>query len=117
RIYYLFSSTDYRVVRCEDCGLVFLNPQPSDDELGRIYGTNYFLGRETAEGRRLAHEIKQATAQGYLSEIARYRGATTNGRLLEIGCGEGDFLELAETSGWDVTGIEYSTAACDQARR
>jgi len=37
--------------------------------------------------------------------------------LLEIGCGEGDFLELAETSGWNVTGIEYSQAACEQARQ
>jgi glycosyltransferase involved in cell wall biosynthesis/ubiquinone/menaquinone biosynthesis C-methylase UbiE len=37
--------------------------------------------------------------------------------LLEVGCGEGDFLELAEAAGWNVTGIEYSQAACEQARR
>jgi glycosyltransferase involved in cell wall biosynthesis/2-polyprenyl-3-methyl-5-hydroxy-6-metoxy-1,4-benzoquinol methylase len=115
RIYYLFSSADYRVVRCEDCGLIFLNPQPSDEELGQIYGVDYFLGSETEEGRRLAREIKQATAKSYLAEIARYRGAAV-GRILEVGCGEGDFLELAEVSGWTVTGIEYSPAACERAR-
>lgn len=115
RIYYLFSAANYRVVRCDDCGLVFLNPQPSDEELGRIYGANYFLGSETEQGRRAAREIKQATAKGYLAEISRYRGSAA-GRMLEVGCGEGDFLELAEASGWDVTGIEYSAAACDCAR-
>jgi len=57
RIYYLFSAANYRVVRCEDCGLVFLNPQPSDAELGAIYGSNYFLGSETEAGRKLASEI------------------------------------------------------------
>jgi 2-polyprenyl-3-methyl-5-hydroxy-6-metoxy-1,4-benzoquinol methylase len=116
RIYYLFSAAAYRVVRCEDCGLVFLNPQPSDDELSQVYGADYFLGSETEEGRRAAGEVKQATARGYLSEILRYRGGG-RGRLLEVGCGEGDFLELAEADGWDVTGVEYSGTACERARR
>jgi len=116
RFYYLFSAADYRVVRCDDCGLVFLNPQPSDAELGRIYGANYFLGSETEAGRKLARDIKKATAKSYLTEIARYRGRAP-GRLLEIGCGEGDFLELAEAAGWKVTGIEYSEAAGQQARQ
>ncbi len=116
RIYYLFSAADYRVVRCDDCGLVFLNPQPADEELAKIYNANYFLGSESEEGRRTAAEVKQATAKSYLAEIRRYRGPA-DGRLLEVGCGEGDFLELAEADGWNVTGIEYSSAACDSARR
>ena len=62
RTYYLFSTGGHRVVRCEDCGLVFLNPQPSDEELARIYSANYFLGSESETGRQTASEIKQATA-------------------------------------------------------
>jgi 2-polyprenyl-3-methyl-5-hydroxy-6-metoxy-1,4-benzoquinol methylase len=116
RVYYLFSTSDYRVVRCDDCGLVFLNPQPSDDELARIYGANYFLGSDSETGRQAVSEIKQATARLYLSEIRRYRGPES-GRLIEIGCGDGDFLVLAEADGWRVTGIEYSPAACEKARQ
>jgi 2-polyprenyl-3-methyl-5-hydroxy-6-metoxy-1,4-benzoquinol methylase/glycosyltransferase involved in cell wall biosynthesis len=96
--------------------LVFLNPQPSDEELSRIYSAQYFLGSETVEGRSEASQIKQATGKEYLSEIVRYRGEKT-GRLLEIGCGEGDLLELAEAHGWEVTGIEYSATACNCARQ
>ena len=91
RVYYLFSACGYRVVRCDDCGLVFFNPQPSDDELARIYDANYFLGSDSEAGRDAVSEIKQATANLYLSEIHRYHGGET-GRLLEVGCGEGDFL-------------------------
>jgi 2-polyprenyl-3-methyl-5-hydroxy-6-metoxy-1,4-benzoquinol methylase len=115
RVYYLFSTSGHRVVRCDDCGLVFLNPQPSDEELSQIYNAQYFLGSETKEGQRDASEIKQATAREYLNEIARYRGNQA-GRLLEVGSGDGEFLELAEAQGWDVTGIEYSPAACERAR-
>lgn len=116
RVYYLFSACDCRVVRCEDCGLVFLNPQPSEEERARIYGADYFLGSESEAGRREVSELKQATARLYFSEIQRYHGPE-RGRLLEIGCGDGDFLALAEADGWEVTGIEYSAAACERTRR
>src|SRR5664279_3474877 len=77
RFYYLFSASDYRVVRCDDCGLVFLNPQPSDDELAWIYSADYFLGSNTEKSSQAVREIKQATARLYLSEISRYCGPGT----------------------------------------
>lgn len=95
RVYYLFSACGHRVVRCEDCGLVFLNPQPSDDELARIYNAHYFLGSDSEAGRETVSHIKQTTAKLYLSEIRRYHGLES-GRLLEIGCGEGDFSLLRD---------------------
>lgn len=116
RVYYVFSTSGYRVVRCDDCGLVFLNPQPSDAELAGIYDANYFLGSDTEGGRQAVSETKLATAQLYLSEIGRYYGPE-KGRLLEIGCGDGDFLVLAESEGWQVTGIEYSQTARETAQR
>ena len=116
RIYYLFSVADYRLVRCADCGLVFLNPQPDDEELARIYNANYFLGSHSETGRQRASELKQATARLYLSEIRRYRGAGAD-QLIEIGCGDGDFLAVAEAEGWQVTGVEYSAVSGEKARR
>lgn len=116
RIYYLFSAKGHRVVRCDDCGLVFLNPQPSDGELARIYNANYFLGSESDAGRVAARELKQATARLYLSGIKRYHGAET-GCLLEVGCGEGDLLAQAEADGWQVTGVEFSPAAGQKAQQ
>jgi len=116
KLYYLFSILDHRIVRCDDCQLLFINPQPSDDELSRIYGAGYFLGSDTETGRQTVSEIKQATARLYLAEICRYRGSKS-GRLLEVGCGDGDFLVTAEADGWQVTGVDYSAAACEKARR
>lgn len=116
RIYYVFSACGQRVVRCEDCGLVFLNPQPSDEELARIYTADYFLGSESDAGREAASRVKEATAQLYLAEIRRYQGLP-RGQMLEIGCGDGDFLVLAEREGWQVTGVEYAAAASDRARK
>ena len=93
---------------------MFLNPPPSDEELGKIYNAEYFLGNESEEGRKTTSELKQATAQHYLAELTRYQGAPS-GRLLEVGCGTGDFLAEAEAAGYEVLGVEYAEAACATA--
>lgn len=36
----------YRVVRCTDCSLVFLNPMFSDEELTALYPTDYYAYRD-----------------------------------------------------------------------
>ncbi len=115
RICYAFSQDESRVVRCPDCRLMFLNPQPSDAELAAIYAANYFLGAESDEGRAATREMKRGTAREYLSEIVRYRGQH-GGRLLEIGCGDGDFLVEASAGGYEVHAVEYAAPACEQAR-
>src|SRR6185369_16744864 len=93
RLYYLFSTPNHRVVRCEDCGLVFVNPQPDTDELNRL--------RAAAADRSSDDTI----VQNRLSQLRRYHGPGT-GQLLEIEYGNGDFLVAAEANGWSVTGLE-----------
>ena len=116
RLHYSFSVSGHRVVRCDDCGLLMANPQPSDDELARIYGDDYFLGEKNEVGQTAIDELKQGTANLYLDLLERYRGKE-GGRLLEIGCGQGDFLVRAAARSFTVTGIEYSEHACEIARR
>jgi SAM-dependent methyltransferase len=105
RFYYLFSNADQRVVRCNDCGLVFLNPQPADEEMAVIFD------------KRLSSAVNgdkaSLAAKSYLSELRRYHGPSA-GRLLAIGCG-GHLAAQARTEGWDVTSIEFSPAAGEPA--
>lgn len=119
RLHYAFSAQSHRVVRCADCRLVLLNPQPSDRELDAIYGDHYFIGHdETAGGPGPIHaaELKAATARQYLRLLARYRGDGA-GTLLEVGCGHGDLLLEARRMGYAVTGVELAPAAADRAAR
>ena len=43
--------------------------------------------------------------------------AGRQGRLLDVGCGNGAFLKLAQTAGWSVQGIDFDPIAVDEARR
>lgn len=116
RLQYVFISHGYPVCRCKDCSFMFLNQQPSDEVLEEIYNEEYFLGEQTPEGKKAVSDMKRATAKLYLNQLIKYCGST-RGKLLEIGCGNGDFLALAKEAGFDVTGIEISRHAVDTANR
>jgi SAM-dependent methyltransferase len=103
------------VVRCAGCDLQLTNPQPSDAELAAIYGPDYVLVENDPAGEAMVLRSKRATADHYLDLLAG-AGAPASGRLLEIGCGQGNFLRQAADRGFDVTGVEYSPFACARAR-
>lgn len=116
RLHYAFSRNGYRVVRCDDCRLMLLNPQPNDTELMQIYSESYFLGENTEAARQRVASMKAATARSYLDLIARYAGIHA-GRLIEFGCGHGDFLVEAQRCGYEVTGVEISDDAARVAQQ
>ena len=91
RLSYLFAHAGTPIVRCERCGLVLRNPQPSDEELAAIYTSGYFLG-DTGQGSE-TNRLKRETAAGYLNEIEAATGRPPRGmRLLEVGPGLGTLL-------------------------
>lgn len=105
------------VVRCRLCGLGLTNPQPSDAELGEIYGPDYVLADESdTVGHAMVLRSKRATADHYLDMLA-HAGVPSRGMLLEIGCGAGNFLVRAADRGFDVTGLEFSPYAAERARK
>jgi len=113
-IKYSFSKNGYSIFYCTDCGFLFINPQPSDEVLAEIYKSSYFLGDGSEKEEKERSEMKLETAKLYLQVLIDYYG-NTEGNLLEIGCGTGEFLLLAKKTGFNVTGIEISQSSTDIA--
>jgi SAM-dependent methyltransferase len=110
RLSYLFAHAGIPIERCDRCGLVLRNPQPSDAELAAIYTDRYFLGDGGEHSE--THRLKRETAAGYLDEIEGRTGGRPRGaRLLEVGPGLGNLLIEAAARGYEVTGIEYSASS------
>lgn len=105
----------YPLWQCQACDTLFTDPQPDDHVLADIYSKDYFLGGNSKSDQDRRREMKEGTAQIILGELETYRGAV-GGRLLEIGCGQGELLSQAEAVGYDVTGIDYSEHAVKVAQ-
>lgn len=96
------------IVRCPSCGLVYydgaVNPQA-------IYKTDYFKGDEYRD-----YESDKPTIQrNFLRRIEHLRRLRRTGRLLELGCAYGYFLELAGRH-WDAVGVDVAEDAVRHAR-
>ena len=96
-----------------------LNPQPDDATLSEIYGETYFIGSNEDKLRAHGDDLKRKTAKLQLQEINAYihnrLGKTDRLRLLEVGCGLGNFLMEARNAGFDIQGIDVSADAVKQA--
>jgi SAM-dependent methyltransferase len=106
----------YTIVRCTTCGLRFLEPQPSDDELASLYSEDYYLSQDS---RRRGYE-------GYATDADNWRRTFRDrlrdlparpGKLLDVGAATGFFVEQARAIGWDAIGLEPSDWAAEFARR
>lgn len=101
----LVSKDGHDVYECRTCGLAFTHPQPP--ALADQYDSAYFdLYR-----RRRSFRLKRAAAR--LKAIERLREP---GRLLDIGCSLGYFVEAACARGWRASGIEISPVAANEAQ-
>lgn len=101
-------SKRHSLFRCPACGLVFfVGPVPFD-----LYEKDYFSGSEYVNYEADAPVRRKNFAQR-LSDIRRH---VTGGKLLELGCAFGDFLEVAAPF-FDVHGIDRSRFAVEKAQK
>ena len=104
-----FPFADYAVCICNNCGLHWLSPQPTDAELDKIYSNQYFLDEGAADITEIVNNLKRATAGLYLKQLIADGSASPDKlSLLEIGCGMGDFLLEAQSMGFKVSGLEVT---------
>lgn len=118
----LYKIANNQIVRCRKCGLIFVNPRPKEEEILKIYENDYF--------QRKSYDPHSEDFYGYVDYLADSKNVVKTfarvykhiriykdqGKLLDIGCALGFFLDLARKNGWEPSGIEPSTYACSYAR-
>jgi len=107
---------DWQLVKCRRCGLVYLNPRPSEKEMQKKYNRKYYqrgIFNENGTEKGIAKEMKKRS--GRVDEILRV-SKKKKGKLLDIGCGPGFFIALMKKKGWEVKGLDLSGWAVDFAR-
>jgi 2-polyprenyl-3-methyl-5-hydroxy-6-metoxy-1,4-benzoquinol methylase len=93
------------VSECCDCGHQFMNPQPTWDELAPYYHDRYAPYELSADQDE--QQIRMAKQTGRLRHVLIPKGK----RLLDLGCGAGNFLRVAKRLGAIEQGVEPSTYA------
>lgn len=110
-----FSDKSFRYMICPECGLIYLNPRPGEDELLAYYPEDY-ESYKTAESLRGIARWRRQHALGILRRFVEHYQRP--GKLLDIGCATGEFLAEMRSHDWKVRGIEVNAhiAKIAQAR-
>jgi SAM-dependent methyltransferase len=106
----------FAVARCRGCRLWYEYPRLAEPVMHASYADDaYFEGGEAGYSSYQAQETTlRPTFRRFLRELSR-RGMT-GGRLLEVGCAYGYFLDEAKGFFDHRTGTDYSPAALEKAR-
>lgn len=97
--------------RCQGCELTFARGGLPEADLKELYETAW----KKTWGRTFEQFLSRA-ASCAAAQAAYVETLIPPGRLLDVGCGNGLFLEAASARGWEVAGVELSAAAAAAAR-
>jgi len=97
-----------RILRCRACRFGFRQMRSSSDELAELYRRmNTTVYDSELPGRT-------RTARVHLAIVERH---AKKGRILDVGCAGGLFLEHSLRAGWKVSGIEPNEPLAAEARQ
>ena len=147
RLFGVSGMWDLKQCAAPECGLVWLDPMPVEEDVGRLY-TNYFThvpDVSAKKQRNLKSRLKNSTLayafdyperipegwvrvfgkmlskshfiQERLGRSIMWLNGRWRGRLLDIGCGNGRFLAQMRKLGWSCVGFEPDPVAAEVARK
>jgi 2-polyprenyl-3-methyl-5-hydroxy-6-metoxy-1,4-benzoquinol methylase len=119
----------WSISKCKNnsCGILWLNPRPIREDIYKAYRT-YYTHESASKLSIIRHFkvlllriiIKLATLFMSLSRekfelSSLYLHGATPGRLLEVGCGNGYYLDYMKKKGWAVDGLDFDPMAATAA--
>lgn len=105
------SQESFGIVACCACGAWFTSPRPGPDNIGAYYQSNKYISHTNASTSfvdRIYQLVRKRTLASKHRIITSY---CSKGRLLDIGCGTGQFALYMKRKGYDVSGVEPDAGA------
>jgi SAM-dependent methyltransferase len=96
----------YAVLKCSQCGMVYCNRHPSDDELERYYSEEHGLVDKSLSTDAQNDAEKYKDTKLFLKLIKKYNPQSKT--ICEIGCSYGYLLWGLQKAGYIVKGYELS---------
>lgn len=110
----------FSLVKCTDCGLLYVNPRPDSEEVDQAHRMGQHQGAELIQTTGYYDFSKVSSYTKTLKEILGDGTALNGKRWLDIGCGYGEFLVALNkfsSNGVIAKGVEPNVKKAAAARK
>jgi SAM-dependent methyltransferase len=109
-------SGSFTYVKCINCGLVYMNPQISLEDLKAFYPNDYEPHKSHLDKPGKSEKMSKSRLRRSLPKFLLQK-LNENSRVLDVGCGNGKFLnEIKSIFGCKVYGLDISEQAAKTAK-
>ncbi len=122
---YKIDNKKFNIVKCSNCGLVFINPQPSVQELIMYYSENYQPYQNGSPQGILKYnaffkKIRNIKRRFHFNHLKKRESDydTKAINFLDFGCGGGNYLQRVKEKHprWNLYGLDNNEYACKKAQ-
>jgi SAM-dependent methyltransferase len=122
----------FGIVRCRVCGLVYTSPRPSPADMGAFYPSGYLPHQPPSDSapKRWLRAFRKQVFGGPKSHLTAFLGFVHNSlsfrsylhkeadspKVLDIGCGSGEYLATWRALGWQIEGVEMNSEVAASVR-
>jgi 2-polyprenyl-3-methyl-5-hydroxy-6-metoxy-1,4-benzoquinol methylase len=102
---FFLTKEEFTIVICASCGMKFVNPRPDSTEISKYYESLNYVSHGGKKNilNYLYKIVRNYSIRKKYKLVKKY---ARNQKLLDIGCGTGEFISFCNQMGFDVKGIE-----------
>jgi 2-polyprenyl-3-methyl-5-hydroxy-6-metoxy-1,4-benzoquinol methylase len=115
---YSVSGEEFQLIQNKTYGFLETSPQPEAKRLSDYYKTEDYISHTDSKRNlfeKVYHLVRSISLKKKLKLINSFQSLEKN--LLDVGCGTGDFLQVAQQNNWNISGIEPNEQARQIANR
>jgi len=109
---YSVSGETFELIKNSEFGFLETSPLPAFDKLSDYYKSEDYISHTDSKRNlfeKAYHLVRRISLKKKLNLINSF--SSENKKLLDFGCGTGDFLQTAQNNNWQVYGIEPNEKA------
>jgi SAM-dependent methyltransferase len=96
---------EFSADKCRSCGLEYINPMPTAADLEALYPDDYYSYEVPTLPQGMKQVLKRLVGLKKRTYVPPF---ASPGRMLDIGCGAGQYLLEMRAAGWQVHGSELN---------
>lgn len=108
---YTVSHETYTILKCQKCSFKFTQDIPDQDSIGKYYQSEDYVSHSGSKKgiiNSLYHMVRKRSLKQKFKLVSSYSHGV---KIIDYGCGTGEFLNTCMHKGWHVQGYEPSDEA------